>query len=256
MDAAPAAPAAPAVGEFRPGDMRPSPLALVIGPRATGKSFLLRDLVWHLRDAPWGAVMCTSTAFYRGFMPRALVHDEYSPRVIERFLKRGKRLREDVRDGDLPAGTDTRAFVVLDDVIFRGCDATARRLFANGPCHDVAALVALPSAIGIPRELSAQADYVFVLRCSEPRQRRALYDTFGPGAPTFDAFCAVLDAATADHQALVIERHTGRLSVYRARDRAPFRACASFWDERDSSGDSDSDSDGRTEPQPIEIAAA
>ena len=65
----------------------------LIGKRNTGKSFLVKDLLYYKRDIPIGTVISSSEGsnrFYGDMMPSLFIHEEYSPEIIGNLVKRQK----------------------------------------------------------------------------------------------------------------------------------------------------------------------
>ena len=77
---------------FRP-DENKGPVVVLIGRRDTGKSFLVRDLLYHHKNIPIGTVISGTEAgngFYSKHVPKLFIHDEYNTSIIENILKRHK----------------------------------------------------------------------------------------------------------------------------------------------------------------------
>ncbi len=65
---------------FRP-DENKGPVVVFIGRRDTGKSFLVRDLLFHHQDIPIGTVISgteASNGFYGKLVPKLFIHNQYS----------------------------------------------------------------------------------------------------------------------------------------------------------------------------------
>ena len=77
---------------FRP-DENKGPVIVLIGRRDTGKSYLVRDLLYYHQDIPIGTVISGTEAgngFYGSLVPKLFIHDEYNTAIIENILKRQK----------------------------------------------------------------------------------------------------------------------------------------------------------------------
>ena len=73
---------------------------MLIGRRDTGKSFLVRDLLFYHRDIPIGTVISGTEAgngFYGQHVPKLFIHDEYNSGIIENVLKRQKQVLKQVK---------------------------------------------------------------------------------------------------------------------------------------------------------------
>ena len=61
------------------------PVIVFIGRRDTGKSFLVRDLLYYHQDIPIGTVISgteSGNGFYAQHVPKLFIHDEYNTAII------------------------------------------------------------------------------------------------------------------------------------------------------------------------------
>ena len=108
---------------FKPNENK-GPVVVMIGRRDTGKSFLVRDLLYYHQDIPIGTVISGTEAgngFYSQHVPRLFIHDEYNTVLIENILRRQKTvLKQMNKEIEMYKKTsiDPRAFVILDDCLY------------------------------------------------------------------------------------------------------------------------------------------
>jgi len=79
--------------KFDMASIKDDKVVVFIGKRETGKSFLVKDLLWHHRDLPVGTVISGTEGanqFYSKTVPPIFIHDEYTPEIINNFVKRQK----------------------------------------------------------------------------------------------------------------------------------------------------------------------
>ena len=84
---------------FKP-DENKGPVIVLIGRRDTGKSYLVRDVLYYHQDIPIGTVISGTEAgngFYSKHVPRLFIHDEYNTAIIENILKRQKTVLKQVK---------------------------------------------------------------------------------------------------------------------------------------------------------------
>jgi hypothetical protein len=77
---------------FKPNESK-GPVIVLIGRRDTGKSWLVRDLLYHHQDIPLGTVISGTEAgngFYKSHVPKLFIHNEYNTVLIENVLRRQK----------------------------------------------------------------------------------------------------------------------------------------------------------------------
>lgn len=117
------------------------PVIVFIGRRDTGKSYLVRDLLYHHQDIPIGTVISgteMANQFFGKIVPRLFIHDEYNSLLIENILRRQKTALNQVqKEMEMYKRTniDPRTFVILDDCLYddKWCrDKLMRLLFMNG----------------------------------------------------------------------------------------------------------------------------
>ena len=105
-------------------DENQGPVIVLIGRRDTGKSFLVRDLLFYHQDIPIGTVISGTEAgngFYSKHVPKLFIHDEYNTAIIENILKRQKQVLKQMKkevEVYKKSSIDGRAFVILDDCLF------------------------------------------------------------------------------------------------------------------------------------------
>ena len=69
------------------------PVIVLIGRRDTGKSFLVRDLLYYHQDIPIGTVISGTEAgngFYGGMVPKLFIHDEYNTGYFREYYEKAK----------------------------------------------------------------------------------------------------------------------------------------------------------------------
>lgn len=122
-------------------DENKGPVVVLIGRRDTGKSFLVRDLLYYHQDIPIGTVISGTEAgngFYKEHVPKLFIHDEYNTVLIENILRRQKAVMKQMKkeiETYKRTTIDPRAFVIMDDCLYDQTwtrDKMMRLLFMNG----------------------------------------------------------------------------------------------------------------------------
>ena len=70
--------------------IKPDKVVVFIGKRETGKSFLVKDLLYYHKDVPIGTVISGTEAantFYGHMVPSLFIHDAFTPQVFATLLK-------------------------------------------------------------------------------------------------------------------------------------------------------------------------
>ena len=197
-------------------DENKGPVIVLIGRRDTGKSYLVRDLLFHHRDIPIGTVISGTEAgngFYASHIPKLFIHDEYSSGIIENILKRQKSVIKEVNKQIQmykSSKIDPRSFVILDDCLYDNTwtkDKLMRLLFMNGRHWKVLLVITMQYPLGCPPSLRTNIDYVFILREPYISNRKRIYDNYAGMFPTFESFCQVMDQCTENYECLVIDNN-------------------------------------------------
>ncbi len=229
-------------------DMRKIPqdaVVVFIGRRRTGKSTLVRDLLFQHQDMPLGTVISgteESNSFYGKIIPPLFIHGEYNPVILANFVKRQKmviaRIQKEAQSG-MKSRLDPRSFMILDDCMYDDSwthDKNIRYLFLNGRHLKVFFLITMQYPLGIQPALRTNVDFVFILREPYAANRKRIFENYASAFPSFEFFCQIMDQCTQNFECIVIDNTSlsGRLedSVYwyKADIHPDFRIGApEFW---------------------------
>jgi hypothetical protein len=171
----------------------------MIGKRNTGKSFLIKDLLYYNNHFQLGTVISgteSANHFYGSMIPKMFIHDEYKPKIIDNVVKRQKHVLKKISKEESTYGNS-------------GVDPKSR----------------------------TNIDYVFILRENIVANRKRIYDNYAGMFPTFEVFCQVMDQCTENYECLVINNTTKSNKLednvfwYKAPTHPSFKICSqSFWD--------------------------
>jgi hypothetical protein len=230
-------------------DSRKSPMIVLIGKKDTGKSFLVRDILFHTQNEfPIGTVISATEVaneFFQHMVPSKLIHDKYQPSIVTNVIKRQlavktARNEEKKRSGG-NSHTDPRAFLILDDCLFDGSwikEESTRYIFMNGRHIDVMTIITMQYPLGITPNLRTNVDFIFILRENITANRRRIYENYAGMFPTFEMFCQFMDQCTENFECLVIcngvqsNKLDDQVFWYKASDHPPFHLCDdSLWND-------------------------
>jgi hypothetical protein len=227
-------------------DSRKSPMIVIIGKKDTGKSFLVRDILFHTQECyPIGTVISgteVANEFFQHMVPSKLIHDKYKPEIVTNVIRRQlslKQARNKSSAGGGSSSVDPRAFLILDDCLYDGSwikEESTRYVFMNGRHVDLSTMITMQYPLGITPNLRTNVDFVFILRETILGNRRRIYENYAGMFPTFDMFCQFMDQCTENYECLVIcngvqsNRLQDQVFWYKAQDHPPFRLCnPSLW---------------------------
>lgn len=230
---------------FRP-DENKGPVIVLIGRRDTGKSFLVKDLLYYHQDIPIGTVISGTEAgngFFAEHIPKLFIHDEYQTAIIENILKRQRTVLKQIKkemEAYKKTTIDPRAFVILDDCLYDSKwtkDKMMRLLFMNGRHWKIMLVITMQYPLGIPPNLRTNIDYVFILREPYIANRKRIWENYAGMFPTFESFCQVMDQCTENFECLVINNNSksnklnDQIFWYKAQNHSGFKlGSKEFWE--------------------------
>uniref|UniRef100_A0A6C0K9Y9 Uncharacterized protein n=1 Tax=viral metagenome TaxID=1070528 RepID=A0A6C0K9Y9_9ZZZZ len=230
---------------FKPNENQ-GPVIVLIGRRDTGKSFLVRDLLYYHQDIPIGTVISGTEAgngFYGKMVPKLFIHDEYNTAIIENILKRQKMVVRQLKKETEAYGRSTidpRTFVILDDCLYDNTwarDKLMRLLFMNGRHWKLMLVITMQYPLGVPPNLRTNIDYTFILREPYIANRKRIYENFAGMFPTFESFCQVMDQCTENYECLVVSNNAksnkleDQIFWYKATGHGDFKlGSKEFWE--------------------------
>ena len=230
---------------FKPNENQ-GPVIVLIGRRDTGKSYLVRDLLYYHQDIPIGTVISGTEAgngFYGKMVPKLFIHDEYNTAIIENILKRQKIVVKQIKKEMESYGRSTidpRTFVILDDCLYDNSwarEKLMRLLFMNGRHWKIMLVITMQYPLGVPPNLRTNIDYTFILREPYIANRKRIYENFAGMFPTFESFCQVMDQCTENYECLVVSNNaksnklTDQIFWYKASPHGDFKlGSKEFWE--------------------------
>jgi hypothetical protein len=230
---------------FKPNESK-GPVIVLIGRRDTGKSYLVRDLLYYHQDIPIGTVISGTeegNGFYGKLVPKLFIHNEYNTAIIENILKRQRGVLKQIKkemEQFKRSTIDPRTFVILDDCLYDNTwarDKMMRLLFMNGRHWKVMLVITMQYPLGVPPTLRTNIDYVFILREPYIANRKRIYENYAGMFPTFESFCQVMDQCTENYECLVINNNSksnklqDQVFWYKADSHNDFRlGSKEFWE--------------------------
>lgn len=214
------------IKKFDPRKMVDHCVVLLVAKRRSGKSELVKDLLYYRRNVHAAVVMSETEAgngFYSSFVPGCFIYNHFDKAALERLVRRQKRLTKE--------GKARGVVVVLDDCAFDRKamnDKVIRELLFNGRHYKITLFLCAQYLVDLNPGLRANLDYVVALK--ENMYREKLFKNFFSIFPNLSTFNAVADELTKDYGAMVLNNtaNTSKLSEnvfwYRAKiDRKPWR---------------------------------
>ena len=210
----------------------------IIAKRASGKSFLTREIMCQKRHI--GAAIAISrteklNSFYSEFIPDSYIYSEYNSDILSRIYNRQSKLSEDnkQRKKKNKHEKDDSLMLIMDDCMSsKGTwlrDPNILELFFNGRHHHISFILTMQYSVGIPPEMRSNFDYIFLLAEDTISNRKRLYEHYAGIFPSFDIFQQVFSDITEDYGILVIDNRihskniTDKIFWYKAKKTSTFK---------------------------------
>lgn len=224
-------------------------IVMMIGKRKSGKSWMVRDLMYHARKVP-SAVVVSGTErvnkFFSNHVPEMFIHDEWSSDLAQRVLDKQNKAcdrcfeRGKLKKDGSPDLTGQETMLLYDDLAFEAKkwvrDRTTKEICMNGRHFGILFIMTLQYALDIPPNIRTNCDYVFLFKENNHATRRKLWEHYAGVVPDYNLFCEIFDEVTKDHGCMVIDNTQidGDLSKciywYKADDRRDFKIGSSkYW---------------------------
>jgi len=173
----------------------------------THNTTLITSLLYHKRDIfPVAFIMSgteDSNGHYKRIVPSTFVYNKLDERKLEDFIIRQKIAKKHL--------ANPWAVLLLDDCtddpklfnkpLFQG-------LYKNGRHWKMWFILSLQYCMDIKPVIRTNVDGVFILRESNLRNRKSLWENYAGIIPDFNLFCSILDQITDDYTALYIHNST------------------------------------------------
>lgn len=218
-------------------------IIFLIGRRNTGKSVLMRDLLFHMPRPDYVLAMAPtsdSIEMFKEFLPEACIFNYFSQDKLDSLIQLQKRL--------VASGRKRNIMLLLDDCLYqKGVlkSASMRHLFFNGRHDNISMLCAAQYLMDIDSALRNNIDYLFVLRENTLVNRKKLFTYYFGQFAKFDDFEKVFAACTNDYRAIVLDNTVSSTSAtdsirwYKASQEIPaFQLCRAVhwkWSEENKS---------------------
>lgn len=187
------------IREWDATNMSNGTLTLIIGPQGTGKSTIVKELCYQLRNKVDYAIGFSATeSSMSEFIPASLIYNNFDEDVLQGLID---QQRSKCQDRD-----KLRALVVFDnmdhDKTLATCKAI-RELFNSHRHLQITVIMTLQCFIDLLPDLRSKADYVFACHNNSIMQQKQLHTQFFGCFPKYKDFTYAMDKFTNNHNCLV-----------------------------------------------------
>jgi len=201
---------------YDPTRMPADATILFVGPRRTGKSTLVLDLLYHVRHKIFSTLVQTPTATtaeeLSKVIPWSCIHDDFDARQLERAVNAMKQLVNTERKlaHKMNRKPERRILLILLD----DCMADPKNIkqkiiqdiFFNGRHYDLLFMNVQQYIMDMPAKLRTNIDIVACTYDNRPDNQERLWKYFFKSAfPRLERFKRVYEAATQNFGALILD---------------------------------------------------
>jgi hypothetical protein len=199
--------------EFKLSQMVPFAAIVMIAKRGTGKSFVTRDVIYHLRHLPGGVVIAPTdrmNSFYKFFFPDLYIHYDIKETILKKILVRQSMMIEKERDKKKQGKkVDPSGILIMDDCLAKkkswAKDENILEILMNGRHYKLTYILTMQTPLGITPDLRLNFDYVFLLKEDSAINKKKLWDNYASMFDTLTAFNKVFGECTKDYCVMVID---------------------------------------------------
>ena len=202
-------------------DNRPYFTSIVCGKRGSGKSTLMKDVLFnlHKRGVPRVVIFSATeeaNSFYSSFVPPLFVYKGLDVKHLERIVEDQKKLTMRIKCGELPPETDISLVLLLDDVAYEKKTLNSpimKELFYNGRHYRIILILSLQYLIDLSVGLRSNVDIGFFLKDNTKRNIEKVYDCFAGMVNTFSNFLNIYSACTNNFEAMAIDATSNQCEI-------------------------------------------
>jgi hypothetical protein len=198
--------------EFKLDSMEKNPAIVMIAKRGSGKSFIIRDVLYHLKDIPGGVIISPTdrlSSFYKNFFPDIFIHHDVKDNIFKKILARQVMMVEKM-ENKRKQGLKVNAagILVMDDCLSRkkswARDESILEILMNGRHYLLTYILTMQTPLGIPPELRLNFDYIFLLKEDSMINKKKLRDNYASMFPTISSFIKFHDKCTENFRSMVV----------------------------------------------------
>ena len=194
-----------------------NPCILLVGARGSGKSVLLKDILYrfHLAGVPRACIFSQTEGanhFFSDFVPGLFVHSPLDLSTLTRVFEKQKDLfiRKELKQ--VPADANIRLVLVLDDCAYDKKimnSKVLREIYFNGRHYGIILIVTLQYMMALNVDMRTNVDTVFFMAENVKKNRERVHEQFCAFFEEFSEFQGVFSTCTANYESFVVNNVKG-----------------------------------------------
>lgn len=203
------------INTFDLNNIKDDSTILLIAKRNSGKSWLVRDIIYTKNKSNIPAIVCIAPTdklnhFYSDFIPDSYIYYSYNGHILEKIFKRQESLikENNERKKQNKKLIDPRLILIMDDCLSTKStwakDQNITEMLQNGRHYHITFILTMQYSLGISPDLRSQFDLVFLLSEDFITNQKRLFEHYCGYFKTFDEFRKIFNRITEDYGTLVI----------------------------------------------------
>jgi hypothetical protein len=197
----------------------------IIGTQSTGKSFLVKDIIYHNKKMDDCIIVSETNKnnnFYSSMINPLYIYNDYTNELIDNILKRQEHLYDTQKNKSL--------LVAIDDSYFIKNDNNKHaHLYVNSNINKLCSIVTSTQPLEYDLIIRSNIDYIFIFKNYMHNYKKRIYELYGSIFSSFEIFNDILQNYTNDHTCLVIDNTNktfnmcDRVFYYKAESHNTFK---------------------------------
>jgi hypothetical protein len=190
------------------------PVVVIIGPRNTGKTTLLKWLLYQ-NGHRWAHPFCVSrtadaNSTFVNNIPNVVTFKNYDPDIVREFMSQQETYKYYYDKGKEPyVNMNFDGVMIMDDILADldwTKDEGIRDMIYNGRHYNITVIITLQDPMAIPRKFRGQIDYIFCFGAETDDERDRLYKYYWNSRyGNKNLFNDIFDRTTVNYCSLVID---------------------------------------------------
>ncbi len=215
---------------------------LIIGKEKSGKTFLIKDILYHHQFIPEGLIISNieKENEYEEMMSNKFIKSKYDKEITINFMKRQKNKRKYIIKREISKAPeyeqkkkkkinnkkdkedaqsleeeedkifDNNSFLIFDDSIKKDDfikDKVIKQIYMNGRTWSVFNIISTSEIIKIPPNLRACCDFVFIFKEEIEKNKKKIYENYVEMILTYNMFEKIIDSLN-EYECIVLNYST------------------------------------------------